>query len=103
MGYRGRITRDRGIAFDAPTSPAHPTSSPSMKILVTGSSGCIAAALLPMLCTQPFVASVTGVDWKPGNFTHDKFMHIPLDMRDAQLKDVMAGHDAVVHLGFVVA
>lgn len=74
-----------------------------MKILVTGSSGCIAAALLPVLCAQPFVESVTGVDWKPGHFVDAKFTHTQLDMRDAQLKDVMAGHDAVVHLGFVVA
>ena len=74
-----------------------------MKILVTGSSGCIAAALLPVLCAQPFVEAVTGIDWKPGNFAHEKFTHTQLDMRDAQLKAVMAGHDAVVHLGFVVA
>ncbi|MGH8156631.1 MAG: NAD-dependent epimerase/dehydratase family protein [Rhodanobacter sp.] len=74
-----------------------------MKILVTGSSGCIASALLPTLCAQPFVESVTGVDWKPGSFVHEKFKHVPLDIRDAQMKSVMEGHDAVVHLAFVVA
>lgn len=74
-----------------------------MKVLVTGSSGCVAAALLPVLCAQPFVEAVTGVDVKPGGFAHEKFRHTPLDMRDRQLGRVMEGHDAVVHLGFVVA
>lgn len=74
-----------------------------MKILVTGSSGCVASALLPMLCEQPFVEAVTGVDVKPAGFTHDKYRHVQLDMRDAQLKSTVEGHDAVVHLGFIVA
>ena len=74
-----------------------------MKILVTGSSGCVAQALLPALCEQPFVESVTGVDWKPASFEHEKFTHTTLDVRDRQLKAVMVGHDAVVHLAFVVA
>jgi len=74
-----------------------------MKILVTGSSGCIASALLPVLCAQPFVEAVSGVDWKPGAFAHDKFTHTQLDMRDTQLKTVMVGYDAVVHLGFAVS
>lgn len=74
-----------------------------MKVLVTGSSGCIANALLPVLCAQPFVEVVTGIDWKPGHFEHDKFRHIQLDMRDIQLMSIMEGCDAVIHLGFVVA
>ncbi|MEY2161275.1 NAD-dependent epimerase/dehydratase family protein [Rhodanobacter sp. FW106-PBR-LB-2-11] len=74
-----------------------------MKILVTGASGCVAAALLPSLAAQTFVESITGVDRKAAAFTDDKYRHVQLDMRDATLKDVMAGHDAVIHLGFIVA
>ncbi len=74
-----------------------------MKILVTGSSGCLASALLPVLCEQSFVESVTGVDVVPGTFTHDKFKNTQLDIRDDQLPIVMQGHDAVIHLAFVVA
>lgn len=74
-----------------------------MKILVTGSSGCIASVLLPVLCAQPFVESITGIDVRRTRFKHEKFKPLQLDMRDAQLKIVMEGHDAVVHLGFAVS
>ncbi|MEY2152317.1 NAD-dependent epimerase/dehydratase family protein [Rhodanobacter sp. 115] len=74
-----------------------------MKIFVTGSSGCIASALLPALCSQSWVESITGIDVKGGDFQHEKFKPLQLDMRDAQLKTLIQGHDAVVHLGFAVS
>ncbi len=73
-----------------------------MKIFLTGSAGCLAAALLPVLCNDPAVESITGIDIKPTAYQHSKLKTSILDMRDASLQDVMKNHDAVIHLGFNV-
>jgi len=73
-----------------------------MKIFVTGSSGCLARALLPVLCEQPFVSGVTGIDISEPKFSHPKFRHTTLDMRDKGIAGLMEDHQAVIHLGFAV-
>ncbi len=73
-----------------------------MRIFVTGSSSHFARALLPKLCAAPDVAAVTGLDIAGARFRHEKFTPLRGDVRDPQLADAMAGHDALVHLAFVV-
>lgn len=73
-----------------------------MRVFVTGSSSHLAQALLPRLCEHPAVAGVTGVDLAPARFEHPKFAAHRLDIRSPRLGGLLAGHDALVHLAFVV-
>lgn len=73
-----------------------------MRVFVTGSSAHLAQALLPQLCRNPDVERVTGIDRLRPRFRHPKFAASQLDIRDPQLAALVAGHDAVVHLAFVV-
>lgn len=73
-----------------------------MNVFVTGSSSHLAQALLPILCAETGVARVTGVDLAPPRFIHAKFHAVQLDIRDRGLPSMIEGHDALVHLAFVV-
>lgn len=69
---------------------------------MTGSSSCFAQALLPLLCAQPGITRVTGVDLHASRFLHAKFRPTQIDIRDSQLESMLDGQDALVHLAFVV-
>lgn len=73
-----------------------------MRILVTGSSGHLAQALLPRLCVHPDIQQVIGADINPPRFSHDKFEHHQIDMRDPVLDEPLTDCDAFIHLAFVV-
>lgn len=73
-----------------------------MRVLVTGSSSSLAHALLPLLCAQPWITRVTGVDIAPPHFADGKFHAERRDIRDPRLHARLLGHDALVHLAFVV-
>jgi len=73
-----------------------------MKVLVTGSSSRLARALLPLLTAEPAIARVTGVDLAPPHFSHAKFRSVQSDIRDPGVAAVLEGHDALVHLAYVV-
>jgi UDP-glucose 4-epimerase len=73
-----------------------------MNVFVTGSSSCLAQALLPVLCAEPGVARVTGADLAPPRYAHAKFRAAQLDIRDPGLAALLEGHHALVHLAFVV-
>lgn len=73
-----------------------------MKILVTGSSGHLAQALLPKLCAHPDIGQVIGVDIDPPRFSHDKFALRQIDVRDPVLDALLTDCDALIHLAFVV-
>lgn len=73
-----------------------------MRVFVTGSASRLGAALLPRLCAEPGVSHVTGVDLKPARFEHAKFRAHRLDIRHPALEPLLRGHDALVHLAFVV-
>jgi nucleoside-diphosphate-sugar epimerase len=72
-----------------------------MKVFVTGSGSHLAAALLPRLFARPEIERVTGVDIDPPRFQHDRFDPVRLDIRSPRLEDLLAGHDALVHLACV--
>ena len=76
--------------------------SARVKILVTGSSSYFARALLPLLCEQATIESVTGVDTRDAHFAHAKFRPVALDIRSDKLSPLLHGHDALVHLASVV-
>ena len=73
-----------------------------MRILVTGSSGCLAQALLPRLCASPDVDGITGIDRLPPRYRHGKFSATQIDIRDPSVAELFRGHDAFVHLAFIV-
>lgn len=73
-----------------------------MKVFVTGSSSHFAAALLPRLCARPEVERVTGIDLAPPRFEHPRFGATLADIRDPRLDNLIAGHDALIHLAGVV-
>jgi nucleoside-diphosphate-sugar epimerase len=73
-----------------------------VKVLVTGSSSHLARALLARLCANERVTGVTGIDRAPPRIAHAKFRALELDIRDPSLPALLGGHDALVHLAFVV-
>lgn len=73
-----------------------------MNVLVTGSSSHLARALLPVLCAEDSISRVTGVDIAPPHFSHAKFQATNCDIREPCLTDILPGHDALVHLAYVV-
>jgi len=73
-----------------------------MRVFVTGSSSHLAAALLPRLCAHREIERVTGIDLAPPRFEHPRFHAVQLDVRSPQLGRMLEGHDALVHLAFVV-
>jgi UDP-glucose 4-epimerase len=74
----------------------------AMKVLVTGSSSHLARVLLPVLCADDSISRVTGVDIAPPHFSHEKFQATICDIREPRLTDILPGHDALVHLAYVV-
>lgn len=73
-----------------------------MRIFLTGSASHLAGALLPALCADARITAVTGVDIRTPDFTHAKFTRHTLDIRADQIQSLLAGHDALIHLAFVV-
>ncbi|OGA07495.1 MAG: hypothetical protein A2W68_07865 [Betaproteobacteria bacterium RIFCSPLOWO2_02_64_14] len=73
-----------------------------MRVFVTGSSAHLARTLLPRLCAHRGVAAVTGVDLRTPHFTHPLFTATQGDIRDPEIAARLAGHDALIHLAFVV-
>jgi UDP-glucose 4-epimerase len=74
----------------------------AMNVLVTGSSSHLARALLPVMCADDSISRVTGVDIAPPHFSHEKFQATICDIREPRLTDILPGHDALVHLAYVV-
>lgn len=73
-----------------------------MKIAVTGSAGHLARALLPALCAWPQATEVTGLDARLTRFRHARFRAIRADLRQSGLAPLVTGHDALIHLAFIV-
>jgi len=73
-----------------------------MRVLVTGSSASLAHALLPQLCADPAITLVSGVDIRAPHFMHPKFRALQSDFRDSRIGGLLPGHDALVHMAYVV-
>jgi UDP-glucose 4-epimerase len=68
-------------------------------VIVTGSASPFADALLPLLAGDDRIEQVVGVDPRETAFRHARFAQVLLDIGSPQLARVLAGADAVVHLG----
>jgi UDP-glucose 4-epimerase len=73
-----------------------------MRVLITGSSGCLARVLIPALWADAAIERITGIDVKSAAFAHDKFNPVQMDIADAGSSELFAGHDALVHMACVV-
>jgi nucleoside-diphosphate-sugar epimerase len=73
-----------------------------VKVFVTGSSSHLARALLPGLCAHTGIEAVTGLDRQAPHFRHARFAAIQGDIRDTGIAARLAGHDALIHLAYVV-
>lgn len=73
-----------------------------MRVVVTGAAGRLARAFLPMLCADPAIARVTGIDRMPPAFGHAKFEPVVADIGDRAAHARLRGADALVNLAFVV-
>jgi nucleoside-diphosphate-sugar epimerase len=73
-----------------------------LKVFVTGSSGHLAQALVPALCAHPGIEAVTGLDLRAPRYAHPRFTAHVGDLRARDLASRLAGHDALIHLAFVV-
>lgn len=73
-----------------------------MRILVTGSSSHLAQAVLPILSRMPGISGITGVDRQPRLGTYPKFRAIQADLTQIDFAPLLSGHDALIHLAFVV-
>lgn len=73
-----------------------------MRILLTGSAGCLASVLLPRLCDQPWLQRCVGVDQNATSFAHRKFVPVQGDLRFLPLGELLSNCDAVLHLAFAV-
>lgn len=74
----------------------------NMRVLITGSSSHLAQALLPLLSRMPEISGITGVDREPGLGTYPKFRAIQADLTQTELAPLLSGHDALIHLAFIV-
>lgn len=73
-----------------------------MNVFVTGCASHLAKTLLPLLCNDERIDKVTGIDRKPCQFKHQKFVFHQADIRDDKLSAWMTRHDALIHLAFIV-
>ena len=72
------------------------------RVAVTGCSSRFAQVFLPLLEADKEVTEIVGIDLVPPADTYSKLVFHRRDIRDAGVKDIMAGSDALVHLAFVV-
>lgn len=74
-----------------------------MKLLVTASASPLATALLPALAADERVEQIIGLDERETEFTGPHFTQVLLDIRSPQVTRLVAGMDAVLHLGTAAA
>lgn len=58
--------------------------------------------LLPALLADPSIESVTAVDLRPGGHAHPRLRSLRIDIADPQTRAALPGHDALVHLAYMV-
>ncbi len=82
---------------------AEPVQEP-LKIAITGASGSLGEAILDLLIPDDEIGQIVAVDLAAPrrHAGSPKLNYIRMDVRDAKLKDVFQGLDAVMHLAFVV-
>jgi UDP-glucose 4-epimerase len=74
-----------------------------MRLLVTASASPLATALLPTLAADERVEQIIGLDERETEFAGPHFTQVLLDIRSPQVTRLVAGVDAVLHLGTAAA
>lgn len=69
-------------------------------VAVTGVSGSVGRLVLEQLIADPGIDAVVGLDRTPPGEVQAKVRFIQCDLRDADLKPLLEGVDAVVHLAW---
>jgi UDP-glucose 4-epimerase len=69
-----------------------------MNVLVTGSASGFAQLLLARLAADPAIEQMTGVDGREGNFTHERFGQVIVDLRSPLLANLLRNVQALIHL-----
>jgi len=72
-----------------------------VRVVVTGATGNVGTSLVEALSVDPAVDSVLGVARRPTSWAPPKVEWVSADLRDAPLRDLFAGADAVVHLAWI--
>ncbi len=73
-----------------------------MRVVVTGAAGRLARAVLPRLCADPAIGSVTGIDRTPPAFSHPKFEPVVAGIAERAAHARLPGANALVNLAFVL-
>jgi nucleoside-diphosphate-sugar epimerase/putative sterol carrier protein len=78
------------------------SSTPKIKVAVTGGSGQLGTLVLRRLIDDRKVSHIVSVDVVPPLLVSRKLVHVSGDVRDPEIGRHFAGCDALVHLAFVV-
>lgn len=73
-----------------------------MKVVVTGGSGQLGSRVLRRLAADRKIKGITSIDLRPPAVPGAKIRAVTADVRDPDIVRHFAGHDALVHLAFVV-
>jgi len=73
-----------------------------MRVVVTGGAGQLGSRVLRRLAADRKVKGITSIDLRPVAVASPKVQAIAADVRDPDLARHLQGHDALVHLAFVV-
>lgn len=73
-----------------------------MRVLVTGASGHLARALLPLLAADPAIAEIIALDRHPPILAHPRITPRIADLATTDPTPHLDGIDTLIHLAFVV-
>jgi nucleoside-diphosphate-sugar epimerase/putative sterol carrier protein len=73
-----------------------------MRVVVTGGSGQLGTLVLQRLIDWRKVKRIVSLDVQPPLVASGKLEAITADVRDPQIRDHLAGADALIHLAFIV-
>ncbi len=73
-----------------------------MRVVVTGGAGQLGSRLLRRLAHDRKVKAITCIDLRPHAIASPKITAVKCDVRDPDIARHIEGHDALVHLAFVV-
>jgi UDP-glucose 4-epimerase len=73
-----------------------------MRVVVTGGSGQLGSRLLRRMAGDRKIKAITSIDLRPPAIASPKIRAVTADVRDPGIELYLRGHDALVHLAFVV-
>ena len=73
-----------------------------MNILITGSAGRLARALIPKLLKHPEIDQIIGIDNRVSELEHPRLHNHLVDVRMKKLVDYFYDIDAAIHMSFIV-